>query len=84
MKSFDLLEKLEELQHIFIARATHGEYDDEEYRTLRTELIENSQLADRLPRFVRTSKNLSFGRTSSEFPRTTKSGVSIYGPRSRL
>jgi hypothetical protein len=53
----ELLEPVEVLQNICIARATHMEYSNDEYRAVREELME-SHLGGRLPRFVRTSTSL--------------------------
>lgn len=51
-----LSEKVEIFQNLLIATATGGSSDDAEYRRLRSELLANPLLRDRLPRFVRTCR----------------------------
>lgn len=59
MDSNTLRESVESLQNILIARATGGTADDAGYRALREELIGEPSLRDRLPSFVRSSRDLS-------------------------
>jgi hypothetical protein len=53
------LEKVRQIQDIFIARATGHETKDEEYTQLRLELLRDSTVRDSLPRFVKTCDELS-------------------------
>jgi hypothetical protein len=53
-----LLDKLEILQNIYVARSTHGPTDEQEYKQLRHDLLDDGRLGSRLPRFVRTSRTL--------------------------
>lgn len=53
------LEKVRQLQEIFIARATGGETNNEEYSRLRLELLKDSTLRDLLPQSVKTCDELS-------------------------
>jgi TIR domain len=55
----DIREKAETLQNVLIARATGGSADDPTYRSLRDELLSEFEIRDRLPAFVRTSRDLS-------------------------
>jgi hypothetical protein len=57
--SRELLEKVETLQNMLVSYATGGGADDLEYRVLREELTKDPTLAELLPRFVRTSRDLS-------------------------
>jgi hypothetical protein len=54
----ELLEKVETFQNMLVSYATGGGGDDLEYRVLREELMAESTLADVLPRFVRTCRDL--------------------------
>lgn len=53
------LDKVRQLQDIFIARATGGEHSDGEYSKLRLELLRDSAIRERLPQFVRNCDELS-------------------------
>jgi hypothetical protein len=57
----DLLVKVETFKNMLVAQATGGACDASEYKDLRSELISNSRVAQKLPRFVQTC------RTPSEF-----------------
>jgi hypothetical protein len=59
MKNSDLFEKVETLQNLVVSRATSGEAHEEQYKELRAELINDSDLKDKLPRFVRTCFDLN-------------------------
>lgn len=63
------LDKVRQLQDIFIARATGGETSDGEYSKLRLELLRDSSVRDLLPQFVKTCDELSkfWGFIKSEF-----------------
>lgn len=52
-------EAVESLQNLLIARATGGGGNDGDYRVLRDTLRADDALADLLPTFVRTSRDLS-------------------------
>jgi hypothetical protein len=54
----ELFDKVEALQNLLVAHATGGVGDDEEYKQLRAELLAESILRDRLPRFLRTHRDL--------------------------
>src|SRR6478672_5045134 len=54
-----LLEDLESLKNMMVATATGGTAEDPEYQYLRQRLISNPLVKDKLPRFVRTCRNLS-------------------------
>lgn len=53
------LDKVRQLQDIFIARATGGDPSDREYSKLRLELLRDSAIRERLPQFVRNCDELS-------------------------
>jgi hypothetical protein len=53
------LDKVRQLQDIFIACATGGDHSDREYRKLRLELLRDSAIRERLPQFVRNCDELS-------------------------
>ena len=55
----DQVEKLELIQNILLARATHKyqESDDKQYQQLRNEML-NSTSQNYLPSIVKTSRNL--------------------------
>jgi Abortive infection C-terminus len=59
--SEELLLKVESLKNMFVSQATGGACDPVEYKNLRQELVSNSGVAAKLPRFVRTC------RTPTEF-----------------
>lgn len=56
----DQIEKLESIQQILIARATHKhqEGDDSQYQILRNEIINNPTFTKYLPSMLKTSRNL--------------------------
>ncbi len=53
-----LLEDIESLKHILMARATGGGGDESKYQQLRRRLTANTLVKDKLPRFVRTCRSL--------------------------
>jgi len=53
------LEKVEFLQNIMISVATGGVYDDQNYKLLRQYFVDNRTTTDGVPKFVRTSRDLS-------------------------
>ncbi|MBW4575078.1 MAG: abortive infection family protein [Aphanothece sp. CMT-3BRIN-NPC111] len=53
------LDKVRQLQDIFIARATGGDTSNEDYSRLRLELLRDSTVRDLLPQFVKTCDELS-------------------------
>jgi Abortive infection C-terminus len=53
------LDKVRQLQDIFIARATGCDHSDQEYSKLRLELLRDSAIRGRLPEFVRNCDELS-------------------------
>src|SRR5262245_34625929 len=53
-----LFEKLEAFQNLLISHATGGAVDEREFKQARGELVSDSSLRDRLPRFVRTHRDL--------------------------
>lgn len=55
----DKLQKVEVLQNILISSATGGSVDEDEYQTLRIELINDQTVARLLPRFVTTCRDLT-------------------------
>ena len=59
MNNSDLFEKVESLQNLLISRATGGEAHEAQYKMLRSELINDSRLKDKLPRFIRTCFDLN-------------------------
>jgi len=63
------LDKVRQLQDIFIACATGGGPSDPEYRKLRLELLRDSAIRERLPQFVRNCDELSkfWGFIQAEF-----------------
>jgi uncharacterized protein YfkK (UPF0435 family) len=54
----DLLIKIESLKNMLAARATGGNPSDTEYKQIRKELVSNTLLNDKLPRFVKTCRGL--------------------------
>ena len=54
----ELFNKVEALQNLLVAHATGGPGDDKEYKQLRAELLAEPLLRDRLPRFLRTHRDL--------------------------
>ena len=59
MNNSDLFEKVESLQNLLISRATGGEAHEAQYKMLRSALMNDSLLMDKLPRFVRTCFDLN-------------------------
>src|SRR5919106_6619050 len=60
MRSYEnLIEKVEGLQNLLVAAATGGDNDFEGYEQLRGELLGDVVVRERLPRFVRTCRDLS-------------------------
>lgn len=53
-----MLEDVEALKNILVAAATGSGHDDSEYFRLRHQLVANAAIKDKLPRFVRTCRNL--------------------------
>jgi hypothetical protein len=53
-----VLEDVEALKNILVAAATGQGTDDSEYFRLRHQLVSNALVKDKLPRFVRTCRNL--------------------------
>lgn len=53
------LERAAFLQNLLISRATGGSPDDFEYQAVRKALLENRDVADLIPSFVRTCRDLS-------------------------
>jgi len=58
MNNSELFEKVESFQNLLISRATGGEAHDAQYKTLRNELMDDPNIRNRLPRFVRTCFDL--------------------------
>jgi hypothetical protein len=54
----ELFEKVESLQNVVISIATGGQATEREYQQLRMELIDLPTVRSRLPRFVRTNRDL--------------------------
>ncbi len=59
MNTSELFEEIEMLQNLLVSRATGGEAHDVQYKSLRGELVNDSFVRDRLPRFVRTCLDLN-------------------------
>ena len=59
MRDPELFEKVETLQNLLISRATGGEAHDTEYKRLRKELINETLIVEKLPRFVGTCYDLN-------------------------
>ena len=59
MNKSDLFEEIESLQNLLISRATGGESHEAQYKILRSELMNDSLLRDKIPRFVRTCSDLN-------------------------
>ena len=53
------LERAVFLQNLLISRATGGSPDDFEYQAVRKALLDNRNIADLVPAFVRTCRDLS-------------------------
>src|SRR5438034_11037636 len=53
----ELFEKVESLQNMLISYATGGRVDEDEYKKLREELLQNPLVKDKLPRLVRTHRD---------------------------
>jgi len=58
MSANELLEKIETFQNLLLSYATGGQVTEEEFEYRRTELLNESGLKARLPRFVRTCRDL--------------------------
>lgn len=56
--SSEYIEKIESIQNIMLAKATGVEVSDDEYKSLREELIRDEYIKPLLPRFVITNRNL--------------------------
>jgi hypothetical protein len=54
-----LIEQVEALQNILLSVATGGGGEDKDYKQLRESLISNPLTSEKLPRFVRTCRDLS-------------------------
>lgn len=54
----ELVEKVGTFQNLLISYATGGQVVEDEFKSLRTELLSEPSLRDRLPRFVRTCREL--------------------------
>jgi len=54
----ELLEKVETFQNMLISYATGVPHDDEEYKKLREDLLNEPTVKDILPRFVRTCRDV--------------------------
>lgn len=54
----ELFERLEAFQNLLISYATGGSVDEGEFKRARTELLSLPSVRDRLPRFVRTHRDL--------------------------
>lgn len=53
------LERATFLQNALVSRATGGQPEDSHYQSVRKELLQNREIADLLPAFVRTCRDLS-------------------------
>lgn len=53
----ELLEEVETFQNMLVSYATGGRIEDNEYKSLRTELLSEPSIADLLPRFIRTCRD---------------------------
>lgn len=71
----DLQIKIESLQNLLIAIATGGSGDDDEYKKLRTELLNNTEVKSYLPDFLLTN------RTTGQFWQFIKFEFSTYAER---
>src|SRR5205809_3368286 len=54
----ELFEKVETLQNMLISYATGGSVTNEEFKALREELLAESLVKDKLPRLVRTCRDI--------------------------
>lgn len=54
----ELFEKVEAFQNLLITYATGGRVEEREYQQARSELLADPALRDKLPRFVRTHRDL--------------------------
>jgi hypothetical protein len=54
-----LLEKVETFQNMLISYATGGSVEEEEFKRLRQDLLQNPIVKDKLPRLVRTHKDFN-------------------------
>lgn len=71
----DLQTKIETLQNLLIAIATGGSCEDEDYKNLRNELLNNTEIKSYLPEFLLTI------RTSGQFWQFIKFKFSTYVER---
>lgn len=58
MNRQELSEKLETFQNLLISYATGGQVDEVEFKRYREELLADSLVGSRLPRFLRTNRDL--------------------------
>ena len=54
----EILEKAEELQNLLVSKATGGKESDKEYIKLRNFFIKDNVYSKKLPKFIRTCRNL--------------------------
>lgn len=71
----ELQVKIETLQNLLIAIATGGSGDEDEYKNLRTELINNAEIKNYLPDFLQTN------RTTGQFWQFIKFKFPSYAER---
>lgn len=71
----ELLEKVEALKNLLISSATGGQWNDSDYKNLRSELLAQPTIRDELPRFVRTCRDVH------QFWQFIKSKFSTYQER---
>jgi hypothetical protein len=50
----EIIEKVESLQNLLLSYATGGPADADEYQKLRGELTNETELKDKLPRYIHT------------------------------
>jgi hypothetical protein len=55
----EFFERVETLQNMYVSYATGTSFEDTEFRHLREELLREPLVRDKLPRFVRTHRDLS-------------------------
>lgn len=58
MNTSELFEKVESLQNLLVSRATGGEAHNAQYKSLRSDLINDPLIREKLPSFVRTRFDL--------------------------
>ena len=81
----NVLETLEFFQNLLISYATGGQVTERQYRQLRTQLVTDSCIRERLPRFVRTCSDLKqfwsfIKRESSTYQGRRESLWGEFGP----